>query len=143
MEAHHETSELCSTPLSCALSPSLRVREEPSGLNRAATEIPHLRKQGDRHSNDRGRQAVPVAGGELGNNTPTSLEYMKSVWPRSSRPAQQRLGGLSWAHIERRKEVRLQCAGRRDQGARAHNLRLVLLWFGSWKNGESTYAPTG
>jgi len=27
------------------------------------------------------------------------------------------------------------------RGAREHKLHLVLLWFGSWKNGESTYAP--
>jgi hypothetical protein len=27
------------------------------------------------------------------------------------------------------------------QAARRHHLRLVLLWFGSWKNGMSTYAP--
>jgi hypothetical protein len=26
-------------------------------------------------------------------------------------------------------------------GARKHNLRLVLLWFGSWKNGVSSYVP--
>jgi hypothetical protein len=26
-------------------------------------------------------------------------------------------------------------------GARAHNLRLVLLWFGTWKNGNMHYAP--
>ena len=25
--------------------------------------------------------------------------------------------------------------------ARNHNLRLVLLWFASWKNGQSSYAP--
>jgi Domain of unknown function (DUF5597)/Glycosyl hydrolases family 35 len=27
------------------------------------------------------------------------------------------------------------------QGARAHHLRLVLLWFGSWKNGNMDYTP--
>jgi len=27
------------------------------------------------------------------------------------------------------------------QGARKNNLRLVILWFGSWKNGESSYQP--
>ena len=27
------------------------------------------------------------------------------------------------------------------QGAREHNLRLVLLWFGSWKNTYSSYVP--
>ncbi len=28
------------------------------------------------------------------------------------------------------------------QGARKHDLKLVLLWFGSWKNGVSSYIPT-
>lgn len=27
------------------------------------------------------------------------------------------------------------------QGARAHNLRVVLLWFGTWKNGNMSYTP--
>jgi len=27
------------------------------------------------------------------------------------------------------------------QGAQTHNLRLVFLWFGSWKNGVSSYIP--
>lgn len=27
------------------------------------------------------------------------------------------------------------------EGARAHNLRLILLWFGTWKNGNMHYAP--
>jgi len=27
------------------------------------------------------------------------------------------------------------------KGARAHNLRVVLLWFGTWKNGNMHYAP--
>jgi hypothetical protein len=28
------------------------------------------------------------------------------------------------------------------EGARAHNLRLVFLWFGTWKNGNMHYVPT-
>ena len=27
--------------------------------------------------------------------------------------------------------------------ARAHKIRLVLLWFGTWKNGKMHYVPTG
>jgi len=27
------------------------------------------------------------------------------------------------------------------QGARSHNLHLVLLWFGAWKNGNMHYVP--
>jgi beta-galactosidase GanA len=26
-------------------------------------------------------------------------------------------------------------------GARKHNLRLIFLWFGSWKNGLSSFVP--
>ena len=28
------------------------------------------------------------------------------------------------------------------QGARENNLKVVLIWFGSWKNGTSTYVPS-
>ena len=28
-------------------------------------------------------------------------------------------------------------------GARAHNLHVVLLWFGTWKNGNMHYVPPG
>jgi hypothetical protein len=81
--------------------------------------------------------------GELGNNTATSLEYMKHVWPKLvDTHLNSVLAAVSWAQIE-------QQEGKFDfsildgviQGAREHNLHLVLLWFGSWKNGESTYAP--
>src|SRR5438477_3141274 len=27
------------------------------------------------------------------------------------------------------------------KGARAHNLRVILLWFGTWKNGNMHYVP--
>jgi hypothetical protein len=81
--------------------------------------------------------------GELGNNTPTSLDYMKPVWATLiETKLNTALAAVSWAFIEPQE-------GKFDfttldgviQGARANNLRLVLLWFGSWKNGESTYAP--
>jgi GH35 family endo-1,4-beta-xylanase len=29
------------------------------------------------------------------------------------------------------------------QAARKHDLRLVILWFGTWKNGEATTCPSG
>jgi len=54
------------------------------------------------------------------------------------------LPGVSWNQIEPQQ-------GKFDftvldgviQGARSRNMRLVLLWFGSWKNSLSGYAPTG
>jgi hypothetical protein len=81
--------------------------------------------------------------GELGNNTPSSLEYMKSVWPTLIKTKlNSALAAVSWAQIEPQEgKFDFSALDGVIQGARANNLRLVLLWFGSWKNGESTYAP--
>jgi hypothetical protein len=81
--------------------------------------------------------------GELGNNTPTSLEYMKSVWPTLLKTKlNSALAAVSWARIEPQEaQFNFSVLDGVIEGARANHLRLVLLWFGSWKNGESTYAP--
>ena len=81
--------------------------------------------------------------GELYNNSATSLEYMKPVWPRlTAMHLNTVLAPISWALLE-------PAEGKFDytlvdgliRAARAQNLRLVLLWFGSWKNTWSSYAP--
>jgi beta-galactosidase GanA len=81
--------------------------------------------------------------GELYNNSATSLEYMNAVWPRlTSMHLNTVLAAVSWALLE-------PSEGKFDYAlvdglirqARVHNLRLVLLWFGSWKNTWSSYAP--
>ncbi len=85
----------------------------------------------------------PALGGELHNNAATSLDYMKAIWPRlSAMHLNTVLVPISWALLEPAK-------GRFDyalgdgliRAARAENLRVVLLWFGSWKNTWSSYAP--
>jgi hypothetical protein len=81
--------------------------------------------------------------GELLNNSATSVEHMKPIWPKlAASKFNTVLTGVSWAQIE-------PAEGKFDfsvldgvvRDARSHNLRLVLLWFGSWKNSLSSYAP--
>jgi hypothetical protein len=81
--------------------------------------------------------------GELHNNSATSLEYMKPLWSKiAASKLNTVLAGVSWAQIE-------PAEGKFDfsvldgviQGAHAQNLRLVLLWFATWKNGLSSYPP--
>jgi hypothetical protein len=81
--------------------------------------------------------------GELYNNSATSLEYMSAVWPRlTSMHLNTVLAAVSWAMLE-------PSEGKFDytlvegliREARVHNLRLALLWFGSWKNTWSSYTP--
>jgi beta-galactosidase GanA len=84
-----------------------------------------------------------VLAGELYNNSATSLEYVQPLWPRlKAMHLNTVLAAISWALLE-------PAEGKFDytlvdgliREARAHDLRLVLLWFGSWKNTWSSYAP--
>jgi len=84
-----------------------------------------------------------ILGGELHNSSASSLEYMRTVMPRLNGWGMNTvLATVSWELLEReegRFDYALVDGPLRE--ARARNLRLVLLWFGSWKNGVSTYAP--
>ena len=109
----------------------------------SASEIPHLRKQGTATQLIVDGKPFLALAGELGNNTATSLEYMKHVWPKLiDTKLNTALAAVSWAQIEPQEgKFDFSVLDGVIQGARENNLRLVLLWFGSWKNGESTYAP--
>jgi hypothetical protein len=81
--------------------------------------------------------------GELMNSSATGLDYMKSVWPDLAKAKLNTLlPGVSWNQIEPQEgkfDFTVLDGVIRD--ARSHNMRLVLLWFGSWKNSLSGYAP--
>jgi hypothetical protein len=86
---------------------------------------------------------VLLLGGQLHNSSPSSPEYMRPVWERlADAGIRTVIGAASWAQVE-------PVEGSFDFGtvdaqieqARAHGLRLVLIWFGAFKNAASTYAP--
>jgi hypothetical protein len=81
--------------------------------------------------------------GELRNNSATSLEYIKPLWPKIVESKLNTvLTGVSWAQIEPQEgkfDFSVLDAVIRD--AHAYNLRLMLLWFATWKNGLSSYPP--
>jgi beta-galactosidase GanA len=81
--------------------------------------------------------------GELHNNSATSLEYMKPIWTRlSAMHLNTVLAPISWALLEPTEgkfDYALVDGLIRD--ARSQSLHLVFLWFGSWKNTWSSYAP--
>src|ERR1019366_458066 len=104
---------------------------------------PRLQKQGTATQLIVDGKPFLAVAGELGNNTATSLENMQAVWPRLvTGNLNCVLAAISWAQLE-------PAEGRYEfgwvaaliQDARRNNLKLVFLWFGSWKNGLSSYAP--
>ncbi len=84
-----------------------------------------------------------VLGAELHNSSSSSLDYLAPLWqPLKQMNLNTVLAAVSWELTEPRE-------GKWDftlvdgllKGAREHELKVVLLWFGSWKNGLSHYAP--
>ena len=84
-----------------------------------------------------------ILGGELGNSSASDLEYLRPVWPKlKAMHLNTVLVPVYWELMEPVEGkfdftlVDSMLAAARDQ-----NLKLVLLWFGSWKNSMSCYAP--
>src|SRR5271165_3457689 len=104
---------------------------------------PHLQQQGTATQLVVDGQPFLIRGAELNNSSASSLDYLKPLWPRlvASR-LNTVLATVSWELIEPEEgKYDFKLVDGLIDGARANNLHLVLLWFGSWKNGKSTYQP--
>ena len=84
-----------------------------------------------------------ILGGELGNSTTSSLDYMRPVWSKcKSMHLNTVLAPVYWELLEPAEgQFDFTLVDSLIAGARKESLKLVLLWFGSWKNSMSCYAP--
>jgi len=105
--------------------------------------IPHLEIVGDKQQLVVEDKAFIVLGGELGNSTFTSIESMKQVWPKlKAMNLNTVLAPVFWELIEAQKgQFNFQMLDELIKEARRNELKLVLLWFGSWKNSMSSHVP--
>ncbi len=110
----------------------------------AVAAPPKLQKQGDTQQLLVDGKPFLILGGELGNSSASSAEYMRPHWPRlRAMHLNTVLAPVYWELIE-------PAEGKYDwnsvdallSDARAHELKLVILWFGAWKNSMSTYVPS-
>jgi hypothetical protein len=109
----------------------------------ASAQIPHLEKRGAATQLIVDGKPWLALAGETDNTASSDLAYMETAWPKIVKANLNTvLVGIGWDWVEPQE-------GKYDftlvdgllDGARKHNLRLILLWFGSWKNGLSSFAP--
>jgi beta-galactosidase GanA len=109
----------------------------------AAAAPPHLEKRGDTQQLVVDGKPFLVLGGELGNSSASSAAYMKPHWPRlKAMHLNTVLAPVYWELVEPQQgKFEWSTLDAMLSDARAQDLKLVLLWFGAWKNSMSTYAP--
>src|SRR5271157_1562322 len=132
-------SLFCCTLVCCLAFVTTQCASRPG-----STEIPHLRKQGTATQLIVDDKPFLALAGELSNSSATSVEYMKLVWPRllAQTKLNTVLAGVSWNQIEPQEgKFDFSVLDGVIRDARSHDLRLVLLWFATWKNGQSSYPP--
>lgn len=108
-----------------------------------AKDIPQLSPHGDARRLIVDGKPFLILGGELGNSSASSVAYMDEIWPRLvALNLNTVLAPVSWELIEPQEGVfDFSLVDALLKRAGAHDQRLVLLWFGSWKNSMSSYAP--
>ena len=111
-------------------------------LHAVAQEMPKLVEQQGRATLMVDGQPYFILGAQVDNSSGWP-ERLDAVWPATER---MRLNTLEvpvyWEQMEPTKGAfDFTVVDAILQQARAHKVRLVLLWFGTWKNGKMHYAP--
>jgi beta-galactosidase GanA len=85
-----------------------------------------------------------VLGGELHNSSTSGTTYMQPIWEQMKKKnVNTVLAPVYWELFEPEKgHFDFALVDSMLAGARKQNLHLVILWFASWKNGYSMYAPS-
>lgn len=101
-------------------------------------QIPHLR------STELSKQLIIndepflMLAGELQNSSFTSSSFMKEVWPKlKAANLNTVLGCITWEQFEPEEgDFHLDELEKLIQDAKSFGMKLILLWFASFKNGE-------
>lgn len=112
----------------------------PAGTNLS----PHLERLGTSTRLIVDGKPFLILGGELGNSSASTAEVPAPIWPKLvALKLNTVLAPVSWDRLEPQEgRFDFSLVDRLVQDARHHGLRLGLLWFGSWKNSMSCYAPS-
>ena len=105
---------------------------------------PALKKHGSATQLTVNGQPMLLLAGELGNSASSSEAYLEDVWPGlKALNYNTILAAVTWEMIEPQEgSFDFSSVDHLIKSAREYDMKLVLLWFASWKNAASTYIPT-
>ncbi|HJZ41894.1 MAG TPA: DUF5597 domain-containing protein [Bacteroidales bacterium] len=107
-------------------------------------QIPHLERQGTAMRLIAGGEPFLMLSGELHNSTCGGFEFMRPVWKKlSQKNLNTVIATVSWELVEPEQgKFNFALVDSMIAGARDADIKLVLIWFGSWKNAGSVYIPS-
>ncbi|ACB74624.1 DUF5597 domain-containing protein [Opitutus terrae] len=108
-----------------------------------AAPLPHLETRGAATQLIVDGQPYLILGGEITNTASSDPDTLDAVWPNLARlNLNTVLVPVAWDWVEPVEgQFDFSLVDRLLAGARTHHLRICFLWFGSWKNGLSSFAP--
>jgi hypothetical protein len=121
----------------CTLASAAWAQTRP-----ADSAVPHLEKRGQATQLIVDGKPFLALAGELSNTVSSDAARMKAVWPVLANKVHMNtvLTGVSWDWIEPEEgKYDFRLIDTLIASARQYNVRIVWLWFASWKNGLSSF----
>jgi len=132
---------ICFIPvfLGCSSKP-----QSTDSIKGSIFQIPHLEKSGTATRLVVKDKPFLLIAGELHNSTGGGFRSLSPVWKKlSEKNLNSVIASVSWELIEPVEgKFDFSLVDSTIAGAREANLKLVLIWFGSWKNSSSGYIPS-
>lgn len=129
------------SPRQALLIPLLLLASSNSGAQTAP--LPQIRQNRAVKQLFVDNQPFLMLAGELHNSSASSIEYMQPVWDKlAALHLNTVIGTASWELVEPSEgHYDFSLVDAQIENARRRNMRLVLIWFATWKNAGSSYVP--